>query len=284
MLLVEASALRRQVLTEELEKRGHQVHASTSMDQALELLATVSLDMVVASVNMEEGEGLRLAQRLGDAPETRDLPVLLYSATLRQDRSLGRHRPLEDRLRLIGVIDLHQVPDAVGRGLPARRRSVPRATPAPRAVGPLDSRVGKQRPAHLEDEVLGLQVLLGGDPWAPVLLESLAQRLYILQRFAELAPVCEKLITLGHRAALAWFYAGDVLFHQGKVAPALQAWEQCIAADPADPHAEKALRRIDLANRVLVMGATAAETLAAPHAAAPPSSDPPEEATPQMLI
>ena len=63
-----------------LKRKGFNPVASHGGDEALSLLATVKPDLVLLDIMMEPMDGWETLDRIKADPETRDLPVLMFSA------------------------------------------------------------------------------------------------------------------------------------------------------------------------------------------------------------
>lgn len=77
ILIVEPDEFSGERLATSLESQGHQVEAVSTHDAAIAIAQTENFDLVVCSLYLDDGDGLRLTSRLRAAEQTRTLPVLL---------------------------------------------------------------------------------------------------------------------------------------------------------------------------------------------------------------
>ena len=97
VLIVEDDAMVRSVARILLERAGYTIVEAVNGLKALELLSTMSVDVVVTDTVMPGMGGLELADRLAD--ERPDLPVVLTSGYTAD--SLNRHGPMPDLLLFV---------------------------------------------------------------------------------------------------------------------------------------------------------------------------------------
>jgi diguanylate cyclase (GGDEF)-like protein/PAS domain S-box-containing protein len=79
------------LLTESLSAQGYEVRATEDGLQALEIARAWRPDLVVSDVLMPGMDGFRLCQELGEDPQLRDTPFIIYTATYidTKDRELA---------------------------------------------------------------------------------------------------------------------------------------------------------------------------------------------------
>jgi len=83
VLAVDDSADNRDLLSRYLKREGHSVLLASSGDEALELLATNEIDLVLLDLIMPGMDGSEVLQRIKDNPVSRPIPVIVISG--RQD-------------------------------------------------------------------------------------------------------------------------------------------------------------------------------------------------------
>lgn len=77
ILIVEPDEFSGERLASALEDQGHKVLTVTSHEAAITITETETFDLVVSSLYLNDGDGLRLTSRLRAVERTRTLPVLL---------------------------------------------------------------------------------------------------------------------------------------------------------------------------------------------------------------
>ena len=80
ILVVDDDAVNRHVFTRWLTRRGHAVQTASSGKEALDLLQTEAIDVVLLDVQMPEMSGLEVLQAIRALEHTRRLPVLMVTA------------------------------------------------------------------------------------------------------------------------------------------------------------------------------------------------------------
>lgn len=70
----------REALAEILEEEGHEVVQAVDGLEALEMVATVQLDVILLDIAMPGMDGLETLRRLKDSPESSKLPVIMVTA------------------------------------------------------------------------------------------------------------------------------------------------------------------------------------------------------------
>jgi CheY-like chemotaxis protein len=249
VLLVEASSLRRQLLTKELARRGYLVTASASASEALQLLVHTRTDLVLLGLDLSLPGAREQVQQFRTRSRTRELPVLLYSATLRRHLASLRGRSPEELAWLEEVVDLHAAPAAVDACLDQARAQAPAPLPGlPPDPGDQGSTRDPAEPGT-DEELRALAARLARAPWDAATLAVYAARLYARSRFEELLEACDRLLALGHEPARHTLFQGDAFYQLGRVEAAILAWERSIALDPDDLLGGKARRRIEVALR-----------------------------------
>lgn len=81
VLVVDDSALIRRSVTEQLVRAGHEVVAVASGEEAVEKTLREPFDLVVSDVRMGAMTGVQLCRVIRSDPATRDLPVVLLTAS-----------------------------------------------------------------------------------------------------------------------------------------------------------------------------------------------------------
>jgi len=80
LLVVDDNDLNRDLLARHLQRQGHEVRMAADGRQALEIIRTAHLDLVLLDIMMPEMDGFEVLQRLKDHPDWRNLPVIMISA------------------------------------------------------------------------------------------------------------------------------------------------------------------------------------------------------------
>lgn len=266
ILLVEESPLRRQMLSKELSRRGYLVVAVETVGEALEQLVHAEADLVALALDLSRRGVRQQVDNFRRRSRTRDLPVVLYSATLRRHLASLRGRAPGQQDWLEEVVDLHAVPQEVEawlarparprdtaplavRGAPRRVRDTETgAPPRPLERGAEAAPCPEPEPGT-DEELRALAEKLQQDPWNPEVLGLYAARLYARERWEDLVEVCDRLLAVAHEPGLYTFYQGDAFYRLGRIEAAILAWERSLSLDPEGPHAPKARRRIEVALR-----------------------------------
>lgn len=90
ILIVDDSPTVRRVLGFTLRQNNHTVLSATNGQEALDLLGTTDVDLVIADVSMPELDGIALLRHLRANKRTHDLPVVMLTASgQNQDRILA---------------------------------------------------------------------------------------------------------------------------------------------------------------------------------------------------
>ncbi len=63
-----------------LERKGHDIQAATSGQQALKRVSQITPDLMILDIMMPDMDGYELAQRLRDQPDTSEIPILFFTA------------------------------------------------------------------------------------------------------------------------------------------------------------------------------------------------------------
>ncbi len=91
VLVVDDSNLTRSLVQTAVEKAGFQVTPAASGEEALEVLAGQSFDLMITDVEMPGMNGMELSHRVRNDPRTEDLPILVLTASRdRSHREMGR--------------------------------------------------------------------------------------------------------------------------------------------------------------------------------------------------
>jgi response regulator RpfG family c-di-GMP phosphodiesterase len=80
LLVVDDSSLLRNILREELEAEGFDVHLAEGGEVALQLARDLRPDLILLDVVLPELDGVEVCRRLKDATATQDIPVVLLSS------------------------------------------------------------------------------------------------------------------------------------------------------------------------------------------------------------
>lgn len=80
ILVVDDSLINRDLLSRRLERQGYTVKLSENGQQALQLLESQNFDLVLLDVIMPKMNGLELLRLMKDAPNLKDIPVIMISA------------------------------------------------------------------------------------------------------------------------------------------------------------------------------------------------------------
>ncbi|HEY8360364.1 MAG TPA: response regulator, partial [Ramlibacter sp.] len=81
LLIVDDNEDNRYTLTQRLKRQGYtQIVAANDGRQALELLKTESIDLILLDVMMPEINGYEVLERLKASPQLRGIPVIMISA------------------------------------------------------------------------------------------------------------------------------------------------------------------------------------------------------------
>ena len=91
----------RQALCEQLREAGHDICSASGGDEALELIDSLTLDLVITDIVMELGEGIETIRRLREhAP---DMPIIAMSGNtdyLHYTEQLGASCTIEKPFRM----------------------------------------------------------------------------------------------------------------------------------------------------------------------------------------
>jgi CheY-like chemotaxis protein len=115
-----------------LQRRGYEIVAAHTGNQALVKAGAENPDLVILDVMMPDMDGFQVCERLRSNPDTADLPVLMFTAkTLTQDRAAGFAAGADDYLtKPIHPAELASHVEALLR---RSERDRARATPLSRA-------------------------------------------------------------------------------------------------------------------------------------------------------
>jgi signal transduction histidine kinase len=80
ILVVDDNRMNRMKLSRSLEQEGHAVHMAEGGQQALDMLAARSFDVVLLDILMPGMDGFQLLEAIKLDPEQRDIPVIVISA------------------------------------------------------------------------------------------------------------------------------------------------------------------------------------------------------------
>ena len=80
ILVVDDNRMNRMKLSRSLEQEGHTVHLAEGGQQALDMLAARSFDVVLLDILMPGMDGFQLLEAIKLDPEQRDIPVIVISA------------------------------------------------------------------------------------------------------------------------------------------------------------------------------------------------------------
>jgi CheY-like chemotaxis protein len=123
VLVVDDSAVIRQLIRVNLELEGYEVVTAADGAECLEVVHTVRPDVVTLDVVMPRLDGLRTAARLASDPRTRDIRIAIVSACTQADLDRGQSvgvdgylgKPFEPADLIDLVQRLIELPPGAGR-------------------------------------------------------------------------------------------------------------------------------------------------------------------------
>jgi CheY-like chemotaxis protein len=126
-----------------LQRRGYEIVAAHTGNQALAKAETDNPDLVILDVMMPDLDGFQVCERLRSNPDTADLPVLMFTAkTLTQDRAAGFAAGADDYLtKPIHPAELVSHVEALLKRSPRARAGAP-SLPRARIIGVLGAKGG----------------------------------------------------------------------------------------------------------------------------------------------
>ena len=80
ILLVEDNELNADMLTRRLKKRGYDVHLATDGQQAVDLAAALSPELVLMDINLPSIDGFEATRRIRANPSTGAVPIIALTA------------------------------------------------------------------------------------------------------------------------------------------------------------------------------------------------------------
>lgn len=120
VLIVDDEAFNRELLNAILKSKGHETSEAESGNQALELVRSRPVDVVLLDVMMPSPDGFEVCRRLKEDPQTAHIPVLLVtSLSDRRDRLMGIEVGASDFL--IKPVDIQEVLLRVRNAIYAKR-------------------------------------------------------------------------------------------------------------------------------------------------------------------
>lgn len=81
ILIVDDQPINRRLLTAQLEAEGHTVIAAGNGVEALALLESTTVDVLISDILMPVMDGYRLCGHIRSSERHRDLPFIFYTAT-----------------------------------------------------------------------------------------------------------------------------------------------------------------------------------------------------------
>ena len=99
ILVVDDSLSNRKALRLSLEGMGHVVHTAVDGLDALQIMNTTPVDMVLTDMEMPRMNGLEMTQAIRIWPEMKDLPVIMITS-----RSTRKHRDLAEQAGVDGYL------------------------------------------------------------------------------------------------------------------------------------------------------------------------------------
>jgi class 3 adenylate cyclase/CheY-like chemotaxis protein len=82
ILVIDDEAPNREILTRQLEKRGHSVTAVGSAVETFQAMRKDRFDLLLLDILMPETNGIEVLKRLKSEPDSRDIPVVMVSGLL----------------------------------------------------------------------------------------------------------------------------------------------------------------------------------------------------------
>ncbi|MEK7678596.1 MAG: response regulator [Deltaproteobacteria bacterium] len=90
ILIVDDCGTTRKLLSFIVKERGHRIFAASNGIEALELLATQMIDLVLTDLNMPQMDGLELSRCLRGNAAYRELPIIMVTTEAGEaDKKLG---------------------------------------------------------------------------------------------------------------------------------------------------------------------------------------------------
>ncbi len=80
VLIIEDDATTRKVLTGTLAMAGLPVHTASSAEEASNVLAEKTVDVIVTDLMMPQFNGVELIQAVREAPHTKHVPILVFTS------------------------------------------------------------------------------------------------------------------------------------------------------------------------------------------------------------
>ena len=109
----------RETISEFLRDEGHQVFAAENLEQARELLQGIAPDLILADLNLPDGEGLELLRELPQvAPECLFLIITAHASVRSAVEAL---RLGERRRRVVRATSRTRFTERLARGAPRGR-------------------------------------------------------------------------------------------------------------------------------------------------------------------
>lgn len=90
ILIVDDCGTTRKLLTYIIRERGHNIFGATNGIEALETLATKSVDLVITDLNMPQMDGFELSRNLRQSENYKDVPIIMITTESGEgDREMG---------------------------------------------------------------------------------------------------------------------------------------------------------------------------------------------------
>jgi chemosensory pili system protein ChpA (sensor histidine kinase/response regulator) len=99
ILVVDDSLSNRKALRLILESMGHVVHTAVDGLDALQVINTTPVDMILTDMEMPRMNGLEMTQAIRIWPEMKDLPIIMITS-----RSTRKHRDLAEQAGVDGYL------------------------------------------------------------------------------------------------------------------------------------------------------------------------------------
>jgi CheY-like chemotaxis protein len=253
LLVVDDTEINRDLLSRRLRRDGHTVTVAENGRQALELLRSVSFDLVLLDIIMPEANGLQVLEQLKADPRLRYLPVIMISALdevggvarclqMGADDYLSRpFNPMLLRARIRACLEKKRLRDREARYLEQIEREQRRSDELLRVILPGQfvkelKETNGVRPRRYEDVAVLFADIVGFTPFCdgccPEKVVAHLQRLVESWEDCALRHDVEKIKTIGD----AFMAAGGLLYRVGNpVLNCVRCGLEMIAATQALP-------------------------------------------------
>ena len=193
LLVCDDTEAKRYVISSWLRRAGYDVIGAGSAGEALETMATRSVDLVVLDVHLPDRSGLEVAMELKSSAETAAIPIVHISAVAMdpEHRSAGLDRGAD--AYLVDPIEPRELVSTVGallRSSGARRRAESLATRLGRLNrASLRLNVATTMPRLSDAAAAGAQLVFGGRSAALLVSNDLTVPTQLMRRDDGLAPM-----------------------------------------------------------------------------------------------